>query len=285
MDYGIFKIIRTVLISVFVSLLMCVNVSAAPQSVEADGIMTVDLIFFAGQSNMSGTGGNASEAPAVPHGHGYEYRNGMDPAGMYEVVEPFGVRENGYLSDPDGIRFGTLVSAFMNKYYAATGVPVLGVSIARGGSALATYWTSQPVKAELVSKYDGAVAWCKANHVKIRKQYVVWLQGESDAMNGLDGDTYGTLLEQEFTPLFAKGLQQVFVITPGNLVGRPGLYDSIIQGQKSLCAKNMKFTLASERLHNLPDVYLADGIHYNQKALNMVGEEAATVAASYSKLH
>ena len=41
--------------------------AAAPLAVK-----TVDLVIFAGQSNMSGRGGNAKAAPAVPVDTGYE---------------------------------------------------------------------------------------------------------------------------------------------------------------------------------------------------------------------
>lgn len=276
------KIVGLLAVGVITSMVWC---NTSVHADEPGALMTVDLVIFAGQSNMSGAGGDAKAAPAVPHGCGYEFRSGQDPMGLYEVVEPFGARESGYLSDPAELRFGTLASAFMNKYYSATGVPVLGVSMARGGTDLVQYWSDAPVKAELMTKYDNVCAWCTANHVKIRKKYVVWLQGESDAMKGVDSATYQTLLNQLFTPLFNKGLQQVFVITPGNLTGSPGAFDIIINAQKDLCAKNGYFTLGTETLHALPDIYLTDGIHYNQAALNLVGEETALVAATYAKTH
>lgn len=267
-----------------------VEVSAVvPESVsvnEADtGIMTVDLVVFAGQSNMSGAGGNADEAPAVPHGCGYEYRNGKDPAGMYEVTEPFGTSADGYLSDPDGLRKGTLVSAFMNSYYSSTGVPVLAFSAARGGTDMMNYWSTPQVKAELSNKYGNIKAWCAANHVKIRHQYVVWLQGESDGYMGMDQLAYRRELIALFAPLFSQGLEQVFIITPGNCEGAPGVYDQIISGQKTLCANNAHFTLATDTLKQLPNTYLVDGIHYNQQALNLVGTQAAAAAASYTAFH
>lgn len=253
-------------------------------SVPNAGLITVDLVIFAGQSNMSGVGGDAKLAPAVPHGCGYEFRNGQDPKGMYEVVEPFGSRENGYISDPAG-RNGTLVSAFMNSYYNATGVPVLGVSAARGGTDMTSFWMTPNVRAELMQKYQDAKDWCGANNVTIRHQYVVWLQGESDAFNGLAPELYNQDLKNLFAPLFVKGVEQVFVITPGNFAQFPGIFDSIINAQTTLCTSDMHFTLGSAALKSLPDTYLVDGIHYNQTALNLAGSQAAATAAAYSILH
>lgn len=253
-------------------------------SVPNAGLLTVDLVIFAGQSNMSGVGGDVTQAPAVPHGCGYEFRNGQDPKGMYEVVEPFGSRENGYISD-SATRNGTLVSAFMNTYYNATGVPVLGVSASRGATDMTSFWMTPNVKAELMKKYQDAKDWCGANNVSIRHQYVVWLQGESDAFNNLSPDLYKQDMKNLFAPLFVKGVEQVFVITPGNYEPFPGLFDSIINAQTSLCAADNHFTVGSVALKSLPDTYLVDGIHYNQAALNLAGSQAATVAATYSVLH
>lgn len=53
----------------------------------------VDLIMFMGQSNMAGRG-TAEEAPLVPEGVAYEFRAISDPARLYPLAEPFGVREN-----------------------------------------------------------------------------------------------------------------------------------------------------------------------------------------------
>ena len=84
--------------------------TAAPLAVK-----TVDLVIFAGQSNMSGRGGNAKAAPGVPVDTGYEFRYGTCPTGMYPVQEPFGIYSNGYLCDLPALRGGTLVSSFMNS--------------------------------------------------------------------------------------------------------------------------------------------------------------------------
>lgn len=248
----------------------------------SNAILTVDLVIFAGQSNMSGAGGDAKSAPAVANGHGYEFRNGRDPAGLYQVVEPFGSSANGYLCDPEGMRSGTLVSSFMNTYYSKTGVPVLGVSAARGGTDL-NYWNKAEVQADLLNKYRSAVAWCNSNNVRVRRQYIVWLQGETDAIGGVDGDAYQTKLKNVFSSMFASGIEQVFVITIGNFAGLPGAYDSVVAGQIAICATDSHFTLGTDVLHTLPETYTPDTVHYNQQALNLAGSQAAMVAANYTR--
>lgn len=245
-------------------------------------VKTVDLVIFAGQSNMSGRGGDAKSAPGVPVDTGYEFRIGTCPTGLYPVTEPFGVFSNGYLCDLPILRGGSLVSSFMNSYYKATGVPVMGFSAARGGSSIG-YWQTAPVQAELSQKFDTIKAWCSANHIFIRRKYVVWLQGETDGVARIEKQKYRDGLVNVFTPLFAKGLDQVFVITIGQYAGLPGTYDQVIQAEIELCASDPRFSLGSDALRNLPATYLTDGCHYSQAALNIVGSQCGSAAALYSK--
>ncbi|MGG6498763.1 UNVERIFIED_CONTAM: hypothetical protein NY603_38130, partial [Bacteroidetes bacterium 56_B9] len=61
-------------------------------------MITVDLLFFMGQSNMAGRG-EAALAPVVSPGMGYEYRAVTDPDTQHPLEEPYGVNEN----DPAGV--------------------------------------------------------------------------------------------------------------------------------------------------------------------------------------
>ena len=246
-------------------------------------VKTVDLVIFAGQSNMSGRGGNAKAAPGVAVDTGYEFRYGTCPTGMYPVTEPFGIYSNGYLCDPPALRGGSLVSSFMNAYYKGTGVPVLGFSAARGGSSIG-YWQTAPVQAELSQKLDLIKAWCASNHIHIRRIYAVWLQGETDGVANIEKEAYKTGLANVFAPLYSKGLDQVFVITIGQYAGLPGTYDKVIAAQLELCSQNPHFSLGSDVLRSLPATYLSDGCHYNQSALNLAGSQSGSAAALYTKL-
>ena len=55
---------------------------------------TMDVILFMGQSNMSGANGDASLAPELLEGAGYEYRAITDPESLHILEEPFGENEN-----------------------------------------------------------------------------------------------------------------------------------------------------------------------------------------------
>ncbi len=246
-------------------------------------LKVVDLVFFMGQSNMSGRGGDAKAAPGVPTDKGYEFRLGSCPTGLYPITEPFGIYSNGYLCDLPVLRGGSLVSSFANAYYNGCGVPVMGFSAARGGTSIG-YWQSANAQQELSSKYDTIKAWCAANNVTIRRKYAVWLQGETDGVGHITKSAYKTGLVSVFSGMFAKGLEQVFVITIGQYGGLPGTYDEVAAAQIELCAEDPRFTLGSSALRTLPDSYLTDGCHYNQAALNIVGAQCGNAAAARSKM-
>lgn len=246
-------------------------------------LKVVDLVFFMGQSNMSGRGGNAKAAPGVPTDKGYEFRIGTCPTGLYPITEPFGIYSNGYLCDPPVLRGGSLVSSFANSYYKGCGVPVMGFSAARGGTSIG-YWQGANVQQELSTKYDTIKAWCAANNVSIRRTYAVWLQGETDGVGHITKSAYKTGLANVFRGMFAKGLEQVFVITIGQYGGLPGTYDEVAAAQIELCTEDPHFTLGSSALRTLPDSYLTDGCHYNQAALNIVGAQCGSAAAARSNL-
>ncbi|MBO4901430.1 MAG: hypothetical protein J5518_01365 [Lachnospiraceae bacterium] len=271
------QILKTVIAAAFVAI-TCVIISKPVQAEEIPGVMTVDLVLFAGQSNMAGTGGNARLAPAVPNGCGYEFLPAADPSGLHSLVEPFGKMESGYLADPSSLRKGTLVSSFVNSYYAATGVPVVAVSAVRGATDSA-YWASPQAKSDLLYRYTLAKSYLTSNHITLRRSFAVWLQGESDAIEGTTGTQYQTNVTSAFGPLFASGLERVYVITPGHPKGNAAMFDPIINAQVELCAKDARFTLASTALRSMSDAYLSDDIHYGQTALNMVGQAAGGVAA------
>lgn len=135
---------------------------------------TVDLLFFMGQSNMAGRG-DAALAPAVTPGMGFEYRAVTAPAQLHPLAEPFGVNEN----DPAGVyepgmKTGAMVSSFVNAWTAQTGVPVVGVSCAKGGSAIAKWLPGTPYYQDAVRRARKARAFLQANGYTIRHSAMVW---------------------------------------------------------------------------------------------------------------
>lgn len=245
------------------------------------GIMTVDLVIFAGQSNMSGAGGDATKAPAVANGQGYEFKAISNPNGLYPIKEPFGSTEAGYIGENASLKKGTLVSSFVSNYYARTGVPVVAITASRGNTN-SNWWAQPQVISDLTSRFTKAKNYLNTNHYSVRKAYLVFLQGESDVLSGIKPAQYKANINAAFSGLFNAGLNQVFIITPGHNAGNTLDFSSIINTQKEMCASDSRYSLGSDMLVNLPASYMTDELHYNQKALNMVGADAAARAAAYT---
>lgn len=248
-----------------------------------DGKTIVDLIMFMGQSNMSGTGGNVEYAPKVPEGHGYEFRAISDPTRLYPIEEPFGLYENtpGAIEDLPIAKNGSLISSFVNRYYELTKVPVVAVSASSGGRDT-DFWMSKAVVDDFSERQKRAKVWLESNDYHIRKQYVVWLQGESDAGDGITTEQYNQNMDNIIRPLFIGGVQKVFIITPGRTITGKYFYDNIVYAQINMCRTSGYYALATTVLNSVSTEYMLDEFHYNQSVLNVTGAEAAESAAYYT---
>ena len=119
------------------------NINGTTVNFESSGVIenkNVDLIIFAGQSNMAGRGVSNTTWPAgypnILNGAGYEFRAVSDPLKLYKIEEPFGVNEDNQQMDDKGRKSGSLVTAFVNSYYTKSKIPVIAVSASRGGSSI-----------------------------------------------------------------------------------------------------------------------------------------------------
>ncbi len=246
-----------------------------------DGKVIVDLIMFMGQSNMSGTGGDVSHAPKVTKNHGYEFRAVSDPTRLYPIEEPFGINENDVIADTAYGKKGSMVSAFANKYYEITGVPIVAVSASSGGKDT-DFWMDAKTIADFSERQKRAQVWLESNDYYIRNQYVIWLQGESDALDGVTSQEYNQNMDNIIRPLFIGGLQKVFIITPGRTLTSTSFFDNIITAQLRMCKSSGYYALATTVLNAVSTEYMIDEYHYNQSVLNVLGKEAAESAAYYT---
>lgn len=248
----------------------------------------VDLIIFAGQSNMCGSGGSASLAPTPQYGTAYEFDITTKSKRTILMKEPFGEgtnRTNGLDSSGQYSTSGTLVSAFCINYYKQTKTPVVGISSAWGGSSTNT-WLNRGLVTQTRKNLKLAKKTLKKNKVKIRHIYMVWYQGESDAMQGISPSTYISRMKKIYKKMNAVGVEKIFVIRIGHDRTSPGLNSTIMEAQEKLCAKNKNFVLVSKKAATYiqaPYAYYSDTIHLNQYALNEVGYEAGKAAGKYVK--
>lgn len=248
-----------------------------------DGKIVVDLVFFMGQSNMSGAGGDASLAPYVEEGHGYEFRAISDPTRLYPIEEPFGKNESfiGGICDIPGAKKGSLVSAFINEYYSQTGIPVVAVSASQGASTT-EIWQTPGFASDMKERYARAVVWLESSGYYIRNRYVIWFQGESDAANHVKPDVYKSNMDNIIRPMFVSGLNKVFIVTPGRTLSIKNYFTDIIQEQLDMCRESGYYALGTNLLSGVSASYLVDEWHYNQQVLNLIGVETGRSVAFYT---
>lgn len=181
-----------------------------------------DLILFAGQSNMAGRG-DAGEAVACEAHMGREFRAISDPSTLYPIQEPFGIKENNREGMDDGRKkTGSLVSAFVRKYYGLTGHAVIAVSASKGGSSSADWLKLYAADAAL--RLRRARAYLEENGVEIAHACVLWSQGETDGDKGLDAVQYFKSFQAIWEILREAGAEKCFLIQTGhyNYVKYPG---------------------------------------------------------------
>lgn len=244
-----------------------------------------DLILFMGQSNMSGAGGNAKEAPELIKGAGYEYRAITKPEELCVLTEPFGENENreGYLDDRGLIpRNGSLVTSFVNAYYEQTRERVVAVSASRGSARISSF--NEYLLEDVIQRLENAKRVMNEQKVNIRHIYMVWLQGETDAYLEIQKEEYIGEMQKMLFTLQPYGVEKCFVIQIGNGICDGVAFDctEMQKTQEELCETDENFVLVSTLGKSLSEPpYMEDGIHFTQQALNMLGEDAGTNAGNY----
>ena len=241
----------------------------------------VDLIVFAGQSNMSGYGGNAEESPEISEGAGAEFRAVSDPETLYAVAEPFGIYENTEIMNDFYLKKGSLVTSFINTWYEKTGTPVVAVSASKGGTP-STYWASDAVCEEVEGRFKRAKGWLTDNGYEIGNQFLVFLQGENDILENIPDEQYLTDINVFSTRMFYAGIDKFFMIRIGREKGKLDSFNRIASLQTELCRTDPRFVLVSTLLSGVGDDHMIDAYHYDQAALNLLGTEAAINGAYFA---
>lgn len=243
----------------------------------------IDVLFFMGQSNMSGMGGKAKLAPEVPIEAGEEFEAFSDPTKLYPIKEPFGKTED----NPDGLKEkknkgkkGSLVSSFINTYHELTGNKVIAVSIAAGGVAM-DLWNEGAFFDDVYSRFKATEDYLKDNDIVPNKIYVIWMQGESDEARQIPGGEYGKEFMKFFYSLRQFDVDEVFVVTHPAGVETMG-YMEIVNTQMAFCNTDPYFCLATTVIRAIGEENYSDSVHINQHVLNLAGQEAAKAVAYYT---
>lgn len=256
----------------------------------------VDLIIFMGQSNMSGAGGNAAQAPALVYGAGYEFRAITDANNLYVLKEPFGENEHKENGCDDRFilkRSGTMVTAFVNAYYENTGTPVVAVSASRGSTHVREWAHGETkLKEDAAERLTCARNYLEQNGFRIRHIYMVWYQGESDAISRTPAYSYKRDFLSFFSYMQGFGVEKCFMVEIGyhfrdseqGSWGKAEGYQAIMLAQTEICRESENIILATTIAPELQDKSNKwyDEVHFNQNSLNRIGWEAGQRAGQYT---
>lgn len=245
------------------------------------------LFLVAGQSNAVGQGDSTTSVKCSPNS-AFEYRFTDDT--LVHLQDPVGAKEMSF----EKAGKGSICPAFAQKYAELTKKQVIIVAAARGGA-------SCHVKAEL----DNYGTWDKTGRLQLFEKAVqktekaiaktgvklngiIWLQGERDAnainSKNLTIEEYQQALENLITRFRAKFGRKVgfYIVQTGYYTDHPKEgFDQVRQAQKNVAQKLKRTYIVYENTHQFKEKgWLKDLIHYNQTALNDIGE---TIAKYISK--
>ena len=234
----------------------------------------VDIIVFAGQSNMTGVG-NTALAPKLKDHAGYAYN-------YVTAKNKFSDDEN--LQNYDYAR-GSMVTAFVNAYYQKTKTPVIAVPASAVGTGSVS-WADFRYKS-VVTRVNAAKKLAQKKGLTVRHTYLIWMQGENDAFAGMSAKAHTSNLKSMYQKIKKKTkMEQCFII------GLPKYYNDakiakgytrIRNAQTKLCKSSSSFTMGSAKAATLSAVYLqGDGLHLTQKALNLIGTDAGRNVGNYA---
>lgn len=255
---------------------------------EAGGeAMQADLWMFMGQSNMAGRGITSEKwpetAPELIPGAGWEYRAVSAPFQLFPIAEPFGKDENRQGGINDGtMKTGSLVTSFVNAWYARTRVPVLAVSASKGGSCMKEWQPGSPYLNDAMQRMHDALAFMQSSGHTVPHRYVLWCQGETDGDLGTEEAAYRDMFLRMLDVMRSQGIEKLMMIAIGqcNLPGAETRYDAVNRWQKAIAAEREDVCLVSTRFESMREEGLMkDAFHYYQRGYNLCGEDAGKHAA------
>lgn len=230
----------------------------------------MDLLLFSGQSNMQGQTESLPINSPIPGTQEYRFLTNE----LVPLAHPVGEDIDGLLlAAHEG--HGSLVPAFCRAYVRETGHNVTAVHIARGATAIREWLPDHPSGryALAIQKAQAAIRTVP----DVERIYFLWLQGESDAIENTDSETYMARI-RAFRQLLSRDLHidsfaflrvGKFVNDERDLV--------IIRAQESLC-QEPGFTMLTRitgQLTQDPAMLNPDAPgHYNNAGMERLGEAA-----------
>ena len=257
-----------------------------------------DIIVFAGQSNMQGQTEKLLDDTAVPGACEYKYATDS----LVPLRDPFG--ENLRYDGTEGVAYGertedgwhdahvfggaayghsTLVPEFCRVYTGTTGRSVVAVGAAKGAMTIDYFMKGNDGFNFLVRKTEKA-----KKHVTDPSGavYLVWLQGESDAIESTGKDEYTDRIGRIARDLKAEiGLTKFCIIRVGRFTNDER-DDAIIEAQDEICASDPFFLMLTDEATELNGIpkYMNPGVpgHFSAEGLRKLGADAAVRLSEYT---
>ncbi len=264
---------------------------------------SIDIIVFSGQSNMQGQTetllsndpvenafeylflSDSKKCLADPVGENIRY----DGSGGYPPFEKNGDLSN-WLSDHalGASCFGNtnLVPSFCRAYINGSDRHVLAVHCAKGSTTI-SQWLFGTRNYEVMLKKVLSAKRHIEKEYSVRKIFFVWLQGESDALEGRSKEYYKERLTKLNSSLKSDiGIDRFGIIRVGHFTNDKR-DDEIINAQSEICKENGDFLMLTEAAANMSKdpFYInpyAEG-HFNAKGLERLGTLSGTVLRKESE--
>jgi len=260
----------------------------------------IDIIIFAGQSNMQGETEVLSENDIVDGAFEYKYINNSivslkNPVGENITCEKASGKDfnNGddlslwldtHLTGSSVAGHTNMVPEFCRKYIEATSKHVLAIHIAKRCTKI-DYWLPEADGyVFLKEKVIAAKKFIEYEYI-VENIFVVWLQGESDQIVGKTKQIYKRQIIH-FKDALKKdiGIDRFGIIRVGRFTNDERDME-IIDAQDEVCIENDDFlmlTQAAVKLNQLPE-YMNPFVagHYSAKGLEKLGKEGGRTLGAY----
>ncbi len=250
----------------------------------------IDVIVFGGQSNMQGQSETLLPGSVVKNAFEYKFLTDTavplaDPVGENILCD----KKEGYPIEKDtklqkwlndhalgAACYGNsnLVPSFCRAYTEKSGNTALAVHCAKGSTTIAQWLKGTDGYEALITKARSAVRFIEKEYT-VRKVFFVWLQGESDAIEGNGKEYYKQkLCELNESLRRDLSINRFCIIRVGRFTNDER-DDEIINAQSEICRENSDFLMLTEEAVELNKIsefmnpYV--GGHYSARGLERLG--------------
>lgn len=169
--------------------------------------------------------------------------------------------------------YGCLMPYFLDAYYKICKMETVGVHAAKGATTISEWLPTTDRFNTLVKKISGAF-----NKADYDKKYIVFLQGESDALESTSEKIYKERIKMFYEPLKEKFCFDKFAfIRVGKFAADKRDYQ-IINAQESLCDENNDFLMltriSAKLTQSSKHMNAYEYGHYSNSGLQIIGETA-----------